>query len=133
MNSTDTYLSDASHREMAAGVLKQAKQDLRRFRKGTSKIRQELFLDAYRWVTANDFAWPFSFLNVCRLLNLEPESVRQELMSDLSLGTFAYWARRCGRATRRLSLCFSRLFVGHSIDEPRERIFQDTAASTIPI
>ena len=48
MNTTDFYLSKTSHREMAAGILKQAKNDLRRFSGGTSEVERELYLDAYR-------------------------------------------------------------------------------------
>ena len=133
MKTNEDDMSDAGRRELAAGVLKQAKQDLRRFRGATSKIEQELFLDAFRWITADDFSWPFSFLNVCRVLNLAPETVRQDLTSDLSLGGFASWARRCRGATRRFGLSFRQLFVSEPIDEPTEPVFRNTAASTIHI
>jgi hypothetical protein len=99
-NDTDNYVR--SQRELAAGVLKQAAQDLRRFHGEVSAIERELYLDAYRWVISDDFSWPFSFLNVCGLLNISPEDVRQELVSDLSLGAFSKWAGRCRRAARRL-------------------------------
>ena len=96
-------LKQAAQRELAAGVLKQAAQDLRRFRGATSKIERELYLDAYRWLTVDECSSPFSFLNVCQLLNLAPDNVRHELIGDSSLGAFSYWTRRCGRAARRLS------------------------------
>jgi len=54
---------------LAAGVLKQAAHDLRRFRGATKGLRRELYLDASSWITANDFSWPYSFVNVCRLLD----------------------------------------------------------------
>jgi hypothetical protein len=104
-------LKQAAHRELAAGVLKQAAQDLRRFHGATSKIERELYLDAYRWLTIDECASPFSFLNVCELLNLAPDNVRQELTEDLSSGAFSYWIRRCGRATHRLRSSLSRCFV----------------------
>jgi hypothetical protein len=99
-NDTDNY--ERSQRELADGVLKQAARDLRRFHGAVSAIERELYLDAYRWVMSDDFSWPFSFLNVCGLLNLSPEDVRQELVSDLSLGAFSQWARRYRGAARRL-------------------------------
>ena len=74
--------SNKAQRELAAGVLKQAAQDLRRFHGATSKIERELYLDAYRWLTVNECSSPFSFLNICQLLNLAPENVRQELVGD---------------------------------------------------
>lgn len=81
-------------RELATGVLKQAAQDLRRFHGTTSSVGREVYLDAYRWLTADEFSWPFSFLNVCRALSLAPETVRAELINNSSLSTFRYWRRR---------------------------------------
>src|SRR6266542_4199958 len=59
-------------KDLALGVLKQAARDLRRFHSATKGVKQELYLDAYSWVTANDFLWPYSFVNVCNLLNVCP-------------------------------------------------------------
>ena len=111
MNANDADISEESQHELAlgdlkqsdqhqlaAGVLKQAVRDLRRFRGATNSAGQKLYLDAYRWLTADEFFWPFSFHNVCHALRLAPEIVRGELLSDLSLGTFGYWRRRCTRA-----------------------------------
>jgi len=103
MKMNDTTISKGGQRDLAAGVLKQAAGDLRRFHNAPSPIERELYLDAYRWVMSDDYAWPFSFPNVCRLLNRVPEDVRQEILGDLSLGTLNQWIRRCHRATRRLS------------------------------
>jgi hypothetical protein len=96
---------------LAAGVLKQAAYDLRRFQGATTGVKRELYLDAYRWITANDFSWPYSFMNVCKLLDLCPDVVRTELFADASLGWFAYWIRRGGRLSRRLRTSFVRVFA----------------------
>jgi hypothetical protein len=72
MNPTDTFISETSQRELAAGALKQAARDLRRFHGAATAIERELYLDAYSWLMSDDCSWPFSFLNVCRLLNPEP-------------------------------------------------------------
>jgi hypothetical protein len=104
-------LKQSAQYELAAGVLKQAAQDLRRFKGATSTVERELYLDAYRWLTVDECSSPFSFLNVCQLLNLAPENVRQELIGDLSLGALRYWTRRCGRAAGRLKTSFSDFFV----------------------
>jgi hypothetical protein len=104
MNAIDTHISETSQRELAAGVLKQAEQDLRRLRGAAGTIERELYLDAYRWVMSDDCSWPFSFLNVCQLLNLVPEDVRQDLTGHLSLGTFSRWVRHCARAVQRLQI-----------------------------
>ena len=104
-------LKQAAQRELAAGMLKQAAQDLRRFRSRTSAVERELYLDAYRWLTADECSWPFSFLNVCELLNLASEDIRHELIGDPSLRAFNYWKRRCRRAVRRFGSSFRQLFV----------------------
>ena len=101
-NYTENY--EESQRELAAGVLKQAEQDLRRFHGAPNTIEQELYLDAYRWVMSDDSSWPFSFLMVCQSLNLVPEDIRRDLIGYLSLGTFSRWVRHCARAVQRLQL-----------------------------
>ena len=111
MNAADDYQFETSRKDLAAGVLKQAAQDLRRFHGATSAIERELYLDAYRWVISDDCSWPFSFLNVCQLLNLAPESLRQELLTDASLGLFSYLARRGGRAARSFQIFLNRIFT----------------------
>ena len=92
--------SEKSRRDLAAGVLSQARNDLRRFQRAKNKKGQQLYQDAFRWVTANEFSWPFSFLNVCRTLNLAPEDVRHDIMTELSLGGLQYWTYYCSRVTR---------------------------------
>src|SRR5947208_9538445 len=73
MNSANCYQYETSRRDLAAGILEQARLDLRRFHGATSGLEREFYLDAYRWVTSDDSSWPFSFLNVCQALNLAPE------------------------------------------------------------
>ena len=111
MNVAGDYQFETSQKELAAGILKQAALDLRRFRGANSAVEREFYLDAHRWVTSDDCSWPFSFLNVCQTLNLAPETVREEALGDLSLGAFGYWSRRCGRAVRRFKIFLSNIFT----------------------
>jgi hypothetical protein len=111
MNAADNYQFETSRKDLAAGILKQAGQDLRRFHDATSEIEREFYLDAYRWVISDDCSWPFSFLNVCQVLNLAPETVREEVLGDLSIGAFGYWSRCCGRAVRRFKTFLSNIFT----------------------
>ncbi len=111
MNAAEDYTSGTNQEDLAAGVLKQAAQDLRRFHGATSAIERELYLDAYRWVISDDSSWPFSFLNVCQLLNLTPDILRQELVADASGGFFTYWTRRSVRAARSLQIFLNRVFT----------------------
>jgi hypothetical protein len=111
MNAADYYQFETSRKDLAAGILKQAGLDLRRFHGGTSAVEREFYLDAYRWVMSDDCSWPFSFLNVCQALNLAPETVRKDVLGDLSLGAFGYWSRRCGRVARRFKIFLSSIFT----------------------
>ena len=95
---------------LAVGVLKQAAYDLRRFRAATKAADREVYLDAHSWLTAYDSSWPYSFMNVCKLLDLCPEMVRADLLADASLGSFHYWLRRAGRLSRKLGASVVRVF-----------------------
>jgi hypothetical protein len=104
-------------KELALGVLEQAARDLRRFHSATKGVKRELFLDAYDWITANDFSWQYSFVNVCKLLNVCPEVVRTELFADASRSWFDYWSKRAGQVSQRLQSSFVRIFAGCSNQE----------------
>ena len=104
MNAADDSQFETNRKDLAAGILKQAGLDLRRFHGARSAIEREFYLDAYRWVTSDDCSWPFSFLNVCQTLNLAAGTVREEVLGDLSLGAVGYWTRRCGRAARKFQM-----------------------------
>jgi hypothetical protein len=100
----------APEKGLAVGVLKQAAYDLRRFGAATKGADRELYLDAHSWITAHDFSWPYSFMNVCKLLDLCPEVVRAELLADAALGPFHYWIRRAVRLSRKLGSTVVRVF-----------------------
>jgi hypothetical protein len=120
-------VKQSAQRELAAGVLKQAAQDLRRFRGATSKVEREIYMDAHRWLTINECASPFSFLNVCQFLGVVPEQVREDLMGDASRDAFSYWIRRCRRAAGRLQKSVSRLFLDdrNGDIEPGDMLFHN--------
>ena len=122
MNAIDTHISETCQRELAAGVLKQAEQDLRRFHDAAGTIERELYLDAYRWMMSDDYSWPFSFLTVCESLNLVAEDVRQDLTGHVSLGAFSRWLRHCARAVQR----FQMLLSGVSRTAPRVNAAEPT-------
>ncbi len=96
---------------LAAGVLKQAAHDLRRFHAATKGVKRELYLDAYSWIISNDFSWPYSFVNVCKLLDVCPEVIRTEILADASLSWLDYWTQRAGRVSRKLGTSFVGVFA----------------------
>ena len=122
MNLADDQQFETSRKDLADGILKQAALDLRRFHGATSGVEREFYLDAYRWVVSDDCSWPFSFLNVCQLLNLAPETARKELLGDVSLGAFSYWSRRCRRAARRFKIFLSNIFTNERTPSTAESV-----------
>jgi len=95
----ETIAGSGPHVALAKGVLAQAKQDLRKFRGAPDRVGREMYRDAYSWVASNDFAWPYSFLNVCEALGLSPEVQRAELLADTPPG----WYSRSRRMAQTLS------------------------------
>ena len=122
MNLANDQHFETSRKDLADGILKQAALDLRRFHGATSGLEREFYLDAYRWVTSDDSSWPFSILNVCQALNLAPETAREEVLGDLSLGAFSYWSRRCGRAARRFKISLSNIFTNERTTNAAEPV-----------
>ena len=105
-------LLSAPEEGLAIGVLRQVVDDLRRFRNASGDLERELYRDAYRWISESDFDWPYSFINICKLLDVPPELLRAELLADAALSPFRYWCKtgarfgRCCRAS--LSSAFAR-------------------------
>ena len=97
--------------DLAVGILSQARRDLRTFRGVTQAAKRELYLDAYDWVVSDSCRWPFSFRNVCKMLKLSPEHVRQEMFRDPSSEGFNYWNRRFGSALRQFHLSLRQILL----------------------
>ena len=66
--------------KLAIAVLEQAVEDLRKYRSARSAEPQRLYMQAHRWVSSNDRRWPYSFLNVCDMLNVSYEPMRTKLL-----------------------------------------------------
>lgn len=46
---------------------------------GTGRRAKRLFNEVEEWFFMDDWLWPFSFLNICEILELDPESIRRGL------------------------------------------------------
>lgn len=64
---------------LAAAVLRLAFEDLERNRDAREVRRRRAFREAWVWIKSNERRWPFSFLNVCDMLDLSPEALRAKL------------------------------------------------------
>lgn len=70
-------------RALAAGVLRQAQADLRRFLDCKDAVGREVYSDAYSWFFSGDADWPYSFTNVCQVLGVSPEVVLDQTFVNL--------------------------------------------------
>ena len=60
-------------------VLQDAIECFQKYRDARDENGRELFEDARTWIAAEDRSWPFSFENVCGVLNLHADYVRRGL------------------------------------------------------
>lgn len=83
----ETPATEAAGREasgeeiLAAAVLRLAFEDLEKHRNATEVRRRRAFREAYVWVVSNERRWPFSFLNVCDMLDLSPDALRAKMLA----------------------------------------------------
>ena len=91
-------------RALAAGVLRQAANDLRRFHESEDAVGREMYWDPRSWFLSNDTEWPYSFLNVCHSLGIAPENIRDEVFADARSGWLSH--------SRRVALATATQFVG---------------------
>lgn len=106
----DRVSSTAPEESLAIGVLSQVFHDLRRFHEPANQLERELYRDAYDWLMGTDFTWPYSFVNICNLLNVPPEELRAELLADASLGWLGYWCKLGERVARSFKASVTRTF-----------------------
>jgi hypothetical protein len=79
---TETAAREASGEAiLAAAVLRLAFEDLEKHRNATEVRRRRAFREAYVWVASDERRWPFSFLNVCDMLELSPDALRARMLA----------------------------------------------------
>ena len=70
--------------------------------KGTDWRARTMREDVQRWFAATDYTWPFSFVNICDVLGLDAEAVREALAKRGTIQLPAAMRRvdlRTGRAS----------------------------------
>ena len=67
-------------RRLALAVMEQAINDLIIHRFARRRRHQRAYWEAYEWMVADDYEWPFSFVNLCASLRLEVEPIRRRLL-----------------------------------------------------
>src|SRR5215470_4285404 len=74
----------APEHALAAAVLSEGLNDLKRYRFAKRRRGQRLYWEAYAWVAADDRTWPFSFVNICESIGVAVEPVRNEAFAIAS-------------------------------------------------
>ena len=101
---SDKAKSIEPEKALAAGVLRQATNDLRRFRESEDSVGREMYWDARSWFISNDTEWPYSLLNVCESLGISPENIRDEVFADVRSGWLSH--------SRRVAITTATQFIG---------------------
>ncbi len=60
-------------------VLEDAIDCLRKQSRKSGRRAQRLAQEAEEWLFDNDQRWPFSFVNICHVLGIDPEYIRRGL------------------------------------------------------
>lgn len=71
--------SSGEHRLLIA-IMQDAVECFQKHIHARDTKRRQLYLDAECWISADDYAGTFSFNNVCDLLGMSPEYLRQGLL-----------------------------------------------------
>jgi hypothetical protein len=68
-------------RRLVVAVLEDAVDCFQKHIHARDDKARQLFLDAEEWICSQDRSWPFSFENVCDLLQINPEYLRRGLIA----------------------------------------------------
>jgi len=60
-------------------LLEDAVHCFKKYRFAKAPSARELYLEAREWFESDDRKWPFSFENVCMILGIEPDFMREGL------------------------------------------------------
>ncbi|HXQ21365.1 MAG TPA: hypothetical protein VN812_06805 [Candidatus Acidoferrales bacterium] len=68
-------------RRLAIAVLQDAVDCFQKHLRARERKAHQLFLDAEEWIASDDRSWPFSFENICDLLQINAEYLRRGLLT----------------------------------------------------
>src|SRR5215813_2680997 len=68
-------------RRLVIAVLRDAVDCFQKHLWARDRKARQLFLDAEEWISSDDRSWPFSFENVCDLLQINAEYLRRGLLA----------------------------------------------------
>lgn len=78
-NATSGFSQGRPEAALMHAVLEDAVNCVREGLRATSRRKQRLAREAEEWLLSDDSQWPFSFVNICTVLGLEPQYIRRGL------------------------------------------------------
>lgn len=102
-------------RRLAIAVLQDAVDCFQKHLRARDRKARQLFLDAEEWICSEDRSWPFSFENICDLLQINPEYLRRGLVA---------WKERelCSEPRRKVVTLLPVLPPVEEADLPRHKV-----------
>jgi len=80
----------AKYKKLMIAVLEAAKND-------SFSRKQVIRREALSWFTSKEEEWPFSFINICETLELDPDAMRKQILSLTSRPKNTRWREQpCG-------------------------------------
>jgi hypothetical protein len=73
---------DGPERRLIVAMLADALRCVQQYRAVPDTDKRTLYNDARRWICSRDRSWCFSFENVCLMLDLDPDSMRNAVTAD---------------------------------------------------
>jgi len=77
---TESYAHWSGSRRLMLSVLQDALTTWHRYRRDPSTRGQRLFRETQEWFWSADESWLYTFENVCKHLDLDPDSIRERLV-----------------------------------------------------
>ncbi|HWO42934.1 MAG TPA: hypothetical protein VNO43_14130 [Candidatus Eisenbacteria bacterium] len=65
--------------ELVRATLADAVHTYRKYAHAKGRRAQRLFREVEEWIFVDDWSWPFSFRNICEVLELDPDYIRTGL------------------------------------------------------
>lgn len=76
----DPYVADTGARRLVLAVLANAVETLRLYHDKSPRLARSRTAEVIDWITSDDELWPFSYINVCGYLNIEPGRLRRTIL-----------------------------------------------------
>ena len=78
---TESHAHWSGSRRLMLSVLQDALTTWNRYRRDPSTRGQRLFRETQEWFWSADEGWLYTFKNVCQHLDLDPDAIREQLVS----------------------------------------------------